>query len=447
VKTRPDSDTYDVAVVGASIAGCTAAIFLARAGAKVALIDNHSSPDAFKRICTHFMQPSASPTIERLGLRSALQRLGAQPSGLNIWTRYGWVSSPFQRAQPQHRHPGWNIRREVFDPLIRKRACDTNGVELMLGCKAVAVLRSESSGPGGPGRVSGLTLQARDGSEQQIRAKLVVGADGRGSSIARFTATPEKRKPHGRFGYFAYYRDTPLVTGSSNQMWLLDPDVAYAFPTDSGLTLLVCTPHKQRLAEFKRDPEEAMRRVFERLPDGPRLDPEKRMSPILGKIETPIVVRRAAQPGVALIGDAAFESDPVWGVGCGWALQSAEWLADAVAPALSGSESAIDSAVEVYAKRHRRELRPHEITTSQFATGRKFTVGERLVWRAAARDPELAARAAAVGGRWVKPHQILTPGTLARIVRANMSPSRRTTGLSPVMREGAAGAPPAVSQT
>lgn len=429
MRTSGDTDTCDVAVVGASIAGCATATFLARAGAKVALIDHHGSPDAFKRTCTHFIQPSASPTIERLGLRSAFVELGARPSGTNIWTRYGWVSRPFQLARPQHRYPGWNIRREVLDPLLRKLASDTEGVELMLGHKAEAVLREEPGAEGGQGRVNGVRLRALDGSERELRAKLVVGADGRGSTIGRLTGAPEKRKPHGRFGYFAYYRDTPLVTGSSTQIWLLDPDVAYAFPTDEELTLLVCTPHMRRLAEFKRDPEEAMRRVFASLPDGPRLDPEKRVSKVLGKIDTPIVVRPAAQPGVALVGDAAFESDPVWGVGCGWAFQSAEWLAEAVSAVLGSDESAIDAAASSYAKRHRRELRSHEIATSLYATGRNFSLGERLMWRAAARDRKLAGRVADVGARWIEPHKLFGPGSLARITRVNLSPTRRPTGL------------------
>ena len=57
-------------------------------------------------------------------------------------------------------------------------------------------------------------------------------------------------------------------------MWLLDPDVAYAFPTDGGLTLLACMPHKDRLPEFRGDPEQAMVQLFESLPEGPRLDPK-----------------------------------------------------------------------------------------------------------------------------------------------------------------------------
>ena len=68
----PNNPEYDVAIVGASIAGCTAAILFARNDARVALIERDPNPAAYKKICTHFIQPSATPTIERLGSPSQM---------------------------------------------------------------------------------------------------------------------------------------------------------------------------------------------------------------------------------------------------------------------------------------------------------------------------------------------------------------------------------------
>ena len=44
----------DVAIVGASVAGCTAAILFARAGVKVTLLERNSDPLVYKRVCTAF---------------------------------------------------------------------------------------------------------------------------------------------------------------------------------------------------------------------------------------------------------------------------------------------------------------------------------------------------------------------------------------------------------
>jgi flavin-dependent dehydrogenase len=441
------SHDYDVAIVGASIAGCTAATLLARAGARVALLESHSDPRTYKRMCTHFIQSSGSPTIERLGMRVAIEAAGARPNGLNIWSRYGWISfaPDTARSAELREHPGWNVRRETFDPMLRELAEGTPGVDLMLGHTVHGLLHDgDSDGVGGAqrsaadarsgaesrGRVCGVRARERDGSEHELRARLVIAADGRDSPLAKLAEQPTKLRTNQRFGYFAHYRDTPVATGDSAQLWLLDPDVAYAFPTDGGLTLLACMPHKDRLAEFRSDPEQAMIRLFERLPDGPRLDPAKRESKMLGKLDMPNVVRQTTAPGIAFVGDAALAADPLWGVGCGWALQSGEWLADALTPALqSRDDTAIDGALTAYAARHRKGLDAHEKFCSAYSTGHRFNPFERLLFRAAARDEQLAERMALMGGRWITPQQMLNPATIGRIVRVNLSRSRRPVGL------------------
>ena len=199
----------------------------------------------------------------------------------------------------------------------------------------------------------------------------------------------------------------------------MDPDMAYAFPTDGGLTLLACVPHKDRLPEFKRDPEVAMARAYASVPEAPRLDPGKRESKIIGKLDMPNERRDPAGAGIALVGDAALAADPVWGVGCGWALQSAEWLAEEVGPAL-GSPAALDGALKRYRRRHRRALAGHDRACSAFSKARKLNPVERLFFRAAARDDEVAGRVAIFGERWRRPEQVWTPRALGQVVRAGL---------------------------
>ena len=207
-------------------------------------------------------------------------------------------------------------------------------------------------------------------------------------------------------------------------MWFLDPDMAYAFPTDGGLTLLACVPHRDRLAEFKADPEAAMARVFEGLPEGPRLDPDRRQGKVLGKVDVPNERRRTpTAPGLALIGDAALSADPLWGVGCGWALQTGEWLAEELGGVPAG-DAEVDRALKRYTRRHRRRLAAHDRACSIYSSGRRFNPAERLLFRGAARDDELAGRFALFGERWIRPQELLTPATLALVVRANLGGGR-----------------------
>src|SRR5205085_1028799 len=138
----PEMSDYDVAIVGASLGGCTAATFLGRQGAKVALIESHSDPAAFKRMCTHFIQASSAPTIHRLGIEDALREAQARRTDTNIWTRYGWISFGRETAGPPlSEWAPWNVRREKLDPILRELAAGTDGVSLMLGHTVNGLLR------------------------------------------------------------------------------------------------------------------------------------------------------------------------------------------------------------------------------------------------------------------------------------------------------------------
>ena len=112
------SPHYDVAIVGASIAGCTAATLFARRGLKVALIEREADPNAYKKVCTHFIQPSATPTIERLGLAGSIEAAGGIRNGIDLWSRWGWIRGSLDKDYPYPTY-GYNIRRQKLDPMVR----------------------------------------------------------------------------------------------------------------------------------------------------------------------------------------------------------------------------------------------------------------------------------------------------------------------------------------
>jgi flavin-dependent dehydrogenase len=387
-----NSPDYDAVVVGASLAGCATAIQLGRSGARVALVEKSPDPNAFKRICSHFIQASAVPALERLELLDPIVAAGGIRSRMRAWTPWGWIDPPPDRA-------GYavNLRRELLDPLMRETAAATPGVELLLGRAAHRLVRDD-------GVVSGVAVRDGAGTETELRARLVVGADGRDSLIAELAEVPTKTLPHGRFAYGAYFEDaTPRGTDSA--IWMMDPQWAASFPTDGGLTFYAAMPTKDRLPEFKPDPEAALVSFLSNLPDAPPIRSARRVTPMLGKIEMPNHVRVPVAPGLALVGDAALTVDPLFGVGCGWALQSAEWLAESVAPAMQGAES-LQRGLARYRRRHRRELRGHAFLINDYATGRPLQRGERMLFAAAARDPKVAAAFDAFGTRRIKPSRM-----------------------------------------
>lgn len=407
MSVRSAPGRFDAAIVGASLAGCTTAVLLARRGLRVALIERSPDPLAYKRACTHYVQASAWPVIERLGLARAVEDAGAVRNGIEVWTRYGWIRPPADRAGAPR---GFSLRRQKLDPMLRALAAETPGVELLSGQRAVGLLRERE-------RVAGVELAGRGGSRRQIRAALTVAADGRDSPLARLVGLPARVRPNARFAYFAYYRDLPLASGRRAQMWLLEPDVAYAFPNDDGLTVLACFPIRSRLPAFRPDPERALRAVFARLPDGPPVEQGERASPLIGKLQMPNRSRPPTLPGMALVGDAALASDPVWGVGCGWALQTAQMLADATAPALLDG-ALPDRGLRRYALRHRLGPGAHHPFLCNFSTGGGFSLLERVVFRAGARDPLVARHLEAYGERRITPWAFAAPAPTARALRA-----------------------------
>jgi 2-polyprenyl-6-methoxyphenol hydroxylase-like FAD-dependent oxidoreductase len=136
-------------------------------------------------------------------------------------------------------------------------------------------------------------------------------------------------------------------------------------------------------------------------------------------------MRTPTAPGLALIGDAALATDPLFGVGCGWAFESAEWLADAVAPALRGEER-LEAGLRRYRRRHSRHLRGHAWMIHDYASGRKMQPPERLLFSGAARDPRAAKVFDAFGSRQIGATHLMAAGIpLALVANARHAVRRR----------------------
>jgi 2-polyprenyl-6-methoxyphenol hydroxylase-like FAD-dependent oxidoreductase len=369
-------EEYDVAIVGASLAGCTAAILLARDGARVALIEQRPDPAAFKRICTHYIQASAVATLERIGLLERMMQAGALRSRPRLWTRWGWITPPARSTVPS----GVNLRRERLDPLIRELAAETPGVELKLGYTVQELVREG-------GRVCGVRAREQSGETVDVRARLVVGADGRDSRVAKLAEVRTKTVPHGRFAYGGYYEGPAHAAAPDAALWLLDPHMAAAFPTDQGQTFYAVMPTMDLLPEFRKDPAHALVEFIANVPDAPPIRASQLVGQVQGKIDMTNVSHAPTAPGLALVGDAALAIDPLWGIGCGWALQTSEWLADSVAPALRGDEP-LERGLQRYSRRHTRGLRGHSWLIHDYAGGRKLNPAERMLFSTAAADDE-----------------------------------------------------------
>jgi menaquinone-9 beta-reductase len=399
----PKTEECDVVIVGASLAGCATAILLGRQGLRVALVDKHGDEEAFKRLCGHYIQSSATATVERLGLADAIEAAGGVRNGIDIWTRWGVIDP---RTPPEERTRGFSLRRKKLDPLIRRAAADLPTVDYRPRLKAVAL---DDRGP----RSASVDFESPDGARLRLKGRLVVGADGRNSAVARLAGVKERRSRNKRFCYAAYFTDVTLPSTDQGRMWVCDPDVVIAAPQDEGLTVLAAFPHRRELGRFEADRPGALMSTLQGLP-GLDLTHARQADKILGYKDYELISRTpVAGSSIALVGDAALSSDPVMAVGCGWAIESAGWLADSVSTGLEAGED-LGPGLRGYRRRHRRGLGAHHLMNRLNAQARPLDPFRRMLFSAGVSDPVVAQRMNDFGERTIQPRELLTPAVLGR---------------------------------
>ena len=235
------------------------------------------------------------------------------------------------------------------------------------------------------------------GQRVSLTGELVVGADGRGSRVAKLAGVRSRKVRNDRIAYGAYFEGPRPRARQRRRLWMLDPDMAAAFPTDE-------RPHVLRgdAGQEARGgvPGGSRARPRGGDPSDPRRAADRRESKMLGrpqgKLDMTNVANGPVAPGLALVGDAALAIDPLWGVGCGWAMQSAEWLADSVAPALSGSEP-LARGLRRYSAVTARALRGHTLMINDYAGGRCMQPRRADAVLAATRDEGVARTMEAFG--------------------------------------------------
>ena len=303
-------------VVGARCAGSPLATLLARRGLRVCVLDRSRFPS--ETLSTHVIQPRGAAVLDRLGVLDAVLAAGAVPL-----TRFTLVSDEVRLStavdSAAFGAPSLSMRRTVLDQLLVNAAVSA-GAEVRTGTAVTGLLWED-------GRVAGVET----GSDS-IRARLVVGADGRHSAVARLVGAGEYDvAAPGRMFAWAYFNG---VTGGEGHLRLGSiGDLNYvAGPTDGGLHLAAVCPPLAAKDAFLADRERgfmagvvAWPELAELLADAERDGPIRLLTSWHGYF------RQATGPGWALLGDAGNFKDPTPAQGIADAFIQAEQMADVVA--------------------------------------------------------------------------------------------------------------------
>jgi flavin-dependent dehydrogenase len=348
------SNEYDAIVVGARCAGSPTAMLLARLGHKVLVLDKDHFPS--DTLSTHMIHPPGIGELQKWGV---LDRVVA--TGCPAIERYIFNFGPFTisgRPRPVDGiSVGYGPRRTILDKLLVDAAAEA-GAEIREGFTVDELLFQD-------GRVTGVRGHGPHGTSITEHARVVIGADGRHSLVAKAVA-PESynERPPIESGYYTYWSNLPA---EGFEVYIRPHRGWGVVPTNDGLTLVVIGWPYAEFENNKKDVEGTYMRSLDLAPEfAERVRRAKREAPIRGGA-VPNFFRKPFGPGWALVGDAGYTKDPVtaWGMSDGF--RDASLCAAALAQWLSGTRP-FDEAMADYQKERDEHSLPMFGVTCNFAT-------------------------------------------------------------------------------
>ncbi len=346
--------SYDAIIVGARCAGSPTGMLLARKGHRVLVVDRGTFPS--DTVSTHVVQPVGASYLAKWGLLDRLTATGCPPidtyafdfGPLTLAGAPGTVASPFAYCP----------RRTVLDKLLLDAAADA-GAEIREGFTVDEVTFDN-------GQAVGIKGHSRSGRVIEERGRVVIGADGRHSLIAR-AMQPDRyhEKPPLLAVYYSYWSGLPMHGRFETY---IRPNRGFAaVQTHDGLTVVIAGwPHAEFEAN-KGDVEGSYLKVLDLAPVlADRVCQARREAPIFGAA-IPNFFRKPYGSGWALVGDAGYSKDPITAQGITDAFRDAESLTLALDDVLSGARP-FETALAAYQRARDEQVMPMYRFTCQLAT-------------------------------------------------------------------------------
>jgi menaquinone-9 beta-reductase len=404
--TGTTEHVFDVIIVGARCAGAALATHLAHAGLSVAVLDAAPLPSG-QPASTHLIQPPGMDELDLLGIGDQVREL--TPALHTVRMRFDDEATEFSYGPGRAAHC---LRRTALDGRLQYAASQA-GASLNADTRVVGLLRAAD------GRVNGVETQQRAGKPLRLLAPLVVGADGRNSSIAKLVGADEYLGYDAPRGcYWAYWHRPATSDPHVVHNCFTGDDQRVVFPTDGDLLLIATAPPVERARAWRADHTAAyLADIRSYPPIASLLDTAAPFGEVRGVVKNRYFFRTSTGPGWALIGDAGHHKDFIIGLGISDALRDARHLAAAI---LDGHPTSIE-----------RYWRQRDIDRMQIfhwsrdlGAADHVTALERLVAQRVTASPAIQPRLGAIIDGQLSPFRLIPPSRAIRWTAGELARGR-----------------------
>ena len=407
------TDRWDVVVVGAGPAGATTALLLARAGASVLLVDRARFPR--DKPCSEYLSPATTEILERLGggiLDTVEGTAHAKLYGMKVVAPGGAAMCGRFRGGP--RPYSFALSRTSFDTILVAAAARA-GAKVREGVTVENIVSDR-------GTVSGVVGRSENGKRETYRSRVVVGADGLRSVVARRLGVVRSSPPR-RVAFTAHVADVAGID-SVGELHVGRCGYVGLGPVGDGITTVALVVPLETVREGRSRGRDFRRGFFAELERFPglagRFDARRLVRDVLTTGPFAQWSRTAAAPGggALLVGDAADFFDPFTGQGIHSALRGAELAAACLIPALArGVSSPVPAAaLRAYGRARRRQFAGKWLLERLIGVGVGWpALTNRVVRRLAGRQ-DLADLLVSATGNIIPARRVLRPSALIQFL-------------------------------
>ncbi len=402
---NPQPPRYDAIVVGAGPGGAATAAGLARAGARVLLLDKATFPR--DKACGEYTSPETGRVLARLGALEWVER-EARPRRVRAMAIIGPSGNA---ALLDYRAEGGDgdvlaTPRLRLDAALAGYAVHS-GATLQEGVRVQQVLVEA-------GRVVGVVVRSPGGALEQVYAPLVIGADGAHSAVVRSLGLGRDVRWPRKLGLVARYEGVRLPSDAGEMHVAAHGYVGLAPLTDGQVNVGFVQPLTAPDGRSTEDRFEAGLARFPLLPA--RLQEAQRVTPIRGMGPIAVGVRRVAGAGYLLVGDAAGFFDPFTGEGVYKALRGAELAVEVALAALANGDVSARSLGRYRTLRRREFLAKDVVCRVVQGFVQQPVLMDYVVARLARRAPQRRVLAGVLGD-FADARAALHPGYLWGLLR------------------------------